>query len=75
MRCDIAGLGGRHSVPFVVFQCQSFASLIYFQCHIRYKLCVSYCTGIWTGADTRQLCFSQGADTRYTDVSRWSHLG
>ena len=54
------------SVAFVVLQCYRFASLGYFQCYISCKLCVCYCTGIWTGAATRQLWCSQGADTRFT---------
>ena len=39
---------------------------LYFQCYIRCKLHVFYCTWIRTGAATRQLCFSQGVDTRYS---------
>ena len=53
-------------VAFVVLQCYFVASLGYFQCYISCKLCVCYCTGIWTGAATRQFWCSQGADTRFT---------
>ena len=54
------------SVAFVVLQCYFVASLGYFQCYISCKLCVCYCTGLGTGAATRQLWCSQGADTRFT---------
>ena len=52
--CRICG------VPVLIF-CISRLILVLYLC----KLCVCYCTGIWSGAATCQLCFSQGADTRY----------